>query len=75
MCCFILFGYWVRGGGVRLCEACFKPSLCVFHRSLGFFPGGGGVPRGPGYNLLMQFSSHSQQLKNGNFQNRFFLVF
>ena len=36
-----------------LCKACFSPSLCVFHPIWVL----GGVPRGLGHNLLMQFSS------------------
>ena len=37
-----------------LCKACFSPSLCGFHPI--WVLGGGGLPRGQGHNLLMQFS-------------------
>ena len=37
-----------------LCKACFSPSLCVFH-PIWVLGGGGGLPRGLGHNLLMQF--------------------
>ena len=48
----------LRGRAASACKACFSPSLCVFHPIwvLGGL-GGGGLPRGLGHNLLMQFSS------------------
>ena len=46
----------VFGRGSYLCNACFRPSWCFF-TLFGFFCGAGGVPRGRGHNLLMQFSS------------------
>ena len=41
-----------------LCKACFSPSLCVFH-TIWVLLLGGWLPRGPGHNLLMHFSSLS----------------
>ena len=41
-----------------LCKACFGPSLCVFH-TIWVLLLGGWLPRGPGHNLLMHFSSLS----------------
>ena len=38
-----------------LCKACFSPILCVFH-TIWVWGGGGGLPRGLGHNLLMQYS-------------------
>ena len=44
--------------------------LCVFFTLVGCLGGGGGLPRGLGHNLLMQFSSlKPQRLINGTFRN------
>ena len=56
----------------KLCKACFRPYLRVFHPIWVLPPGGGGAPKGLVHNLLMLF--HPKPLKNRSFRNLTFFI-